>query len=148
MKHWRLERGSVDMVEGSILFPLTFIAILLLLLWALFLYRDAAREAQMWRLMTQPTSGLFYETPEEDPISERLEQVKLTQHGLFFRTLHATSHVERKAGMPFRFFNRLKAISFGMERETVWSSPVENLWHFETINGFSRSHLGETSHNP
>ncbi|MDD7593287.1 MAG: hypothetical protein PUJ57_03515 [Peptoniphilaceae bacterium] len=138
MKALRSERGSVEVVEGSILFPIAFLAVFLLLFLALFLYRDATREAWMRRALTQPPDGVSAEDPRQTPTATALEQVDFRVNGLFFRTMHAQSKAERSALTPLRFFDMREDVPIEMERTAVWSSSTRNLWRWEAINGFAR----------
>lgn len=138
MKSWKDERGAIQMVEGSILFPITFMVILLLVFFTFIFFTETHRGIRWQRIALVPTTDPAYAHPERRPVAHALSITpKLEQKGLFFRTLQERGESIEKRQTPFRFFKQ-KELDLHTKRSAVFSSSATNLWRYEAMNGFSQ----------
>lgn len=136
MKRWLDERGSIYLVEGTVLFPITFMALFLLLFFTLVLFLQVEQEGKIRRALTQPTTSIAFVHPEESPQAKALlSSSRWSETGLFFAKRRVEQNEEENHS-PFRFFS-LPALEVEQKRDSVWSSSATNLWRYQAINGFS-----------
>lgn len=135
MKYWKDDKGSVHLVEGAILFPLTFMALFLLLFFTVVLYLQVDQEGKIRRALTQSTTTISFRYPEESPQTRvLLSSSRWSKTGLFFmrRTIQQKEEADHS---PFHFFS-VPALVVEQERSAVWTSSATNLWCYEAVNGF------------
>lgn len=135
MSYWRDDRGSIYLVEGSVLFPISFMALFLLLFFMLVLFRQVNQEGNLRKALAQPTTSCAFAHPEESKAAKTLlSSSKWFQTGFLF----SEQKVQQKEEVnfsAFRFFS-IPAWEAKQERTSVWTSSANNLWRYEAINGF------------
>lgn len=135
MKFWAEEKGSMQLVEGTVLFPVTFIALFLLLFFMLSLFVQVDQEAKLRLALAQPTTSVAFGHPEESYLAKALlPSSQWSETGLFFVQRQIQQQKDVHA-LPFRFFS-LPALHMEQQRSGVWSSSSTNLWRLEAVNGF------------
>lgn len=136
MKEWKREEGAVALVEASILLPITFLAVFLLLFFSLQLFSKSIKDAGTRRLYAEETQSETFLHPEEDLESLGLSGASLSLEGLFFPKLQIEHSLEKDGGSPYRFFQLGAEKSYQTKRSGRRGSSTNLLWKCQAINGY------------
>ncbi len=134
----RSEKGAVELVEGSYLYPMAFVLIFVIVFLSIFLMNKAISDSLAYYKFQQASDSDSFRDPKSLADSEGLA---VKEHGLMIRQINVENKGLFQSLYPFRYFDRKKAFNTGHNRDINWTSAANDIWHMQAINYLQKSNI-------
>ncbi len=133
---WKDESGMVALVEGSVLFPITFFLVFLVLTTAFLFYGFLAQEGRIrWGMMIPSNNGASVQDSMD--FSRVRGDLSTQERGILIKKTQVDVQRLVRPAAAMRFFHLNALTDRGTQRTVVTSSEVDNLRHIQAINAFA-----------
>lgn len=129
------DRGAVAVLESSLIFPICFFALFLLLFFSIHLFYKVNRDALIRRNLIEETTSPNFEKAEENPLAGHLN-ASFTMQGLLFKKLEINDQLSKRGMSPYKYFSMEDVKNYTSIRRARRSSSANQLWFMQALLSF------------